>query len=183
MKNFAEKRNADVASFLLTLAGGRLNYTALLKLLHIADHKSLLKYHSLITESAHSSLPNGPLASDIYDMIKEESVSQQIWDKYFKTSQFDIIQIAPSDGDYLSITDKEILTEVFKEFGDWHYSKLIDYTHENCPEWDEPEPGGKQSTPIKLDSLLRGARLAEEEAKEVEVEIMSHRAMQKALQA
>ncbi len=70
------------------------------------------------------------------------------------------------DLDELSQADMEILEDVWREFGKMDQWELSNYTHEHCPEWEDPSGS---SLPIQerknFESLgwKRGeARLAEE---------------------
>jgi len=72
----------------------------------------------------------------------------------------------------LSESDLEVLGETWAQFGHWNRWDLVDYTHSQCPEWQDPQGS---SNPISYHALFTAlgyqpeqvaalvARLAEQE--------------------
>ena len=67
---FDEQKATDAASYLLSLNGGTLPCSVLLRRLYIADRISLSEYHSSITTDSYSSTKSGPVCDNIYACIR-----------------------------------------------------------------------------------------------------------------
>ena len=67
---FDEQKATDAASYLLSLNGGTLPCSELLRRLYIADRISLSEYHSSITTDSYSSTAFGPVCNNIYACIR-----------------------------------------------------------------------------------------------------------------
>ena len=65
------KKVIQVAGHLLQKYSGRLNYTKLIKLLYLADREALSKWDVPITGDRYTALHNGPIVSEIYNLIVE----------------------------------------------------------------------------------------------------------------
>ena len=66
---FDEQKAIDATSYLLSLNGGTLPCSKLLRRLYIADRISLSEYHSSITTDSYSSTASGPICDNIYACI------------------------------------------------------------------------------------------------------------------
>ena len=146
----------DTVNYLLSLNNGRLNYTKLIKLLYIADRELLTEYGFAITGDSYYSLPNGPILSTLYDLVKKEAPSskQVEWDNYFYKDGYDLL------GDKLNrpiqeLTELEMekIREVDKRYKELSYSQLIKKLHNPsfCPEWTDP---GISNIPISYADIL-----------------------------
>src|SRR6056297_605849 len=160
----------DTVNYLLFLNGGKLNYTKLINLLYIADRELLNEFGFTITRDKYYSLHNGPILSNLYDLVKKDAPdSQQAdWDSYFYNEGYEIC------GDKLnrpvqelSDIEMEKLEEVYRKYKNYSYGQMIDLVHdpEFCPEWEDP---GTSSTPITLqDILVKYGKKDAETAKEI----------------
>ncbi len=90
---FDEQKAAEAASCLLSVNGGCLPYMKLIKLLYIADRRSLTMYHSSITTDSYFSMKFGPVPTSILDCIKhaDEYPSDSPWNSSIKTLGYNVI--------------------------------------------------------------------------------------------
>jgi uncharacterized phage-associated protein len=142
---FEERRAVQAAAILLRIEGGRENYTKLLKLLYLADRRSLLETGRPITGSSFVNMANGPVLSEVYECIKCEPGSG-LWDCHVRTDGYDVELLADAGDDQLSDYDVQILTELAEKYRDVSYTKLITVAHQ-LPEWRHPEPAKVASLP------------------------------------
>ncbi len=60
----------------------------------------------------------------------------------------------------LSDSDLEVLGETWEQFGHIQKFDLVKYTHDNCPEWEDPQGS---STPITYKKLFTALGYPEEQ--------------------
>lgn len=155
--HFDPKRAAQATSVLLKCSDCRRhNYTALIKMLYIADRESIRETGSPVTGDRPFALDNGPILSNILNLIKEDSIYDElhraIWSKYFRTIGFDIELISDPGDSELSDYEVALLERIHRENGQKHYWTLVNETHE-LPEWSETHRQGT-STEIHLLTIL-----------------------------
>jgi Protein of unknown function (DUF4065) len=154
---FDELRATQAAALLLKLSGNRDNCTRVIKLLYIADRKSLAEAGAPISGGKFCNMTNGPLASEVYSCVKGDLTSiGGTWKQYIRRDgQYDIELIPGSDpGDSeLSDYDVETLTAIATEHRGKDYGKLIDLVHE-FSEWVDP---GTSSAPLPACTILKAA--------------------------
>jgi uncharacterized phage-associated protein len=153
---FSEERVTHMAAYLLKKEGGRMSYLKLLKLLYLAERKAMAKWGESISGDHFVSMPHGPVLSQTYDLIQGTSEALSPWqkmiqdkDNYEVSLRHDIVI---DDLDELSPSEIKILEETFDEFGHMGRFQIRDYTHDNCPEWEDPKGS---SYPIKPENIFR----------------------------
>ena len=111
---FDEQKATDAASYLLSLNGGILSCSELLRRLYIADRISLSEYHSSVTTDSYSSTISGPMCSNIHDCVRNYSSlpSSSPLRKaiYIESDKAILIDIDPTY-DMLSDEEKDILEQ------------------------------------------------------------------------
>lgn len=162
---FEPLRATQASAVLIRLAGGRLNYTKLLKLLYLADRQSLVETGSPITGDTVVNMDNGPVLSAVYDCIKERPRSFSVWQEYFRKAGYDVELTAdPGDGE-LSDYDVDVLNQQYQKHQAADYSEMIDFVHD-LPEWEDPSPN--KSAPLSYEEILRAADVPQETIREYE---------------
>jgi uncharacterized phage-associated protein len=148
---FKEEKAAEAAGHLLRLAGGRMKYLKLIKLLYLADRRCLIETGFTITGDRMVSMDHGPVLSEIYDRVKHDGgegpwhqteARQGYWARALK---------APPDEGALSDYEIDVLEAVYREFGGWGQWHLVDWMHEHLPEWQDP---AGSSAPIDPTTIL-----------------------------
>ncbi len=125
----------------------------LLKLLYIADRKSLKETGAPITGDRVVAMRNGPVLSETYDLIKGEHIRTPAWSEHFENLDYVVhLRKEPSTG-RLSRYEIETLNDVahrLEHEDDW---AVADQTHD-FPEWQKNE-AGDTSKPIPHEDILR----------------------------
>ena len=171
----------QVVGFLLKQNKGQINYTKLIKLLYIADRKSLEEWDITITGDAYCSMPNGPVLSSIYDLIKDKHFNvelQKKWNKFFKTKNHSLVlKREVFDEGKLNDSEIEILKKVDREFKDSSFGDLIDFTHNKkvFPEVKSEEAEAKNtSIPLRVEDILEVIGRSREEIDKIRDEVETH---------
>ncbi|PUE24616.1 hypothetical protein B9Z39_12855 [Limnohabitans sp. JirII-29] len=145
---FDERRAAQAAAFLLHKAGGGLPLIKLVKLMYLAERLSLQRYGEPLTGDQLVSMQHGPVLSQTYSCINGATQSLEGgWETWVadraghNVGLRDPSMIRSPELDLLSLSDSdlEVLSETWTEFGHWNRWDLVQYTHEHCPEWKDPD--------------------------------------------
>ncbi|WP_282167106.1 Panacea domain-containing protein [Shewanella japonica] len=153
---FSEERVTQMAAYFLIESGRRIAYIKLLKLLYLAERKALAKWGSSMSGDRFVSMPHGPVLSQTYDLIRGHQSEPSYWQTCIKDEENYEVSleqtITVDDLDELSRSELRILGEVFAEFGHMSRFEIVNYTHDHCEEWADPNGS---SFPIKPESILR----------------------------
>lgn len=183
---FSPTRIAQMAAFFAAREPqSTINIMKLIKLLYLADRESLRLYGEPITFDNMFSLDEGPILSRSLNMINGELsiASAEAWDKWMSDRDQDHnVRVRRNFGrddlDYVSDADFDVLQNVWSQFGHMNQWQLSDYTHEHCPEWQNPH-GSR--LPIDEAELLTYLGRTKEDAAEIKKRIESSRNLDRIL--
>jgi hypothetical protein len=181
---FDEIATVQAAAYLLKKAGGRMNYTVLLKLLYLADRKRMAEIDSPITGATYYSLPYGPVLSEVLNAIKGKR--GLFWQEHIGRVGERDVELKPDHDPgrgRLSRGDMRILDEVFALGGHWDHSTAIRYCHDHVPEWRNPEHQNRKRLPLPPEEMLRALGRTPEEIKEIAREVEQYNAEVKFIEA
>ena len=149
---FDEEKATQAAAYLIRLKGGRIDYTALLKLLYLADRRALAETGYPITGDRMVALPHGPVLSGVYDLIgQNDPTGASVWHGWIvKRGTYEVALSGDPPADRLSRYDTETLDAVYAEFGAMDWRALREFTH-GLPEWEDPHGS---SRPIRPERIL-----------------------------
>jgi uncharacterized phage-associated protein len=153
---FCEERVAQMAAFLLQQSGGRMAYLKLMKLLYLADREAMSRFGESISGDRMVSMQHGPVLSQTLDLIRSGSRQDEGWENWIASeANYEIstkhLGAGRDDFDLLTDVELEILTRTWRDFGHLSKWQLVDYTHENCAEWQNPQGS---AFPIKEEDLF-----------------------------
>jgi len=155
---FSEERVTQMAGYLLTKRGGRMAYIKLLKLLYLAERQAMGRWGESICGDKFVSMPNGPVLSQTYDLIKEHDFhdGESYWKSWIQDEDnYEVSLINPptsEDFDELSLAERDLLDAIFNKFGQMSRFEIVRYTHDHCPEWEDPNGS---SYPIEAETIFR----------------------------
>ena len=149
------KKTIEVVGVLLRLARGRMGYLRLLKLVYIADRDHLRAWRHPIVGTRLVAMRNGPLHSEVYNLVKGEHIAEPLWSEYFRRDGYEIELLKDPGVSELSGAEVRTITETFDHYralGEWD---LVEVTHD-FPEWIEnyPDPAEDTSHTIPFGDLL-----------------------------
>jgi len=74
---FHEKKATQAAARMLQLAGGTINYMALIKYLYLVDRGALLRWGRLVTYDDFYEMKLGPVLSTVLNLITEMHLPEE----------------------------------------------------------------------------------------------------------
>ncbi len=162
---YREDKATQLAAYIINKAGGRLNYTTLLKIMYGTDRARIISRGMPVLFDTWYSMKNGPVLSATYDLIRSTKTDVSYWKSHIKTQDYDALVIKnPGDG---ALSDGEIRAadEMFEAFSDaLTYPACVTRAHTLFPEWTDP---GTSSLPIRIEDILRANVTYSEEAIEL----------------
>ncbi len=137
------------------------NYTAVIKMLYLADRESHAETDAPITGDRPIALERGPILSCTLDLMKEklpeDEEQQALWSKYIRKDGYAIkLVLDPGDSE-LSDFEVQKLEQIFQEHGNKTFWQLIYETH-SLPEWQETFSRAENSQ-IHLRTLLKALNM------------------------
>ena len=166
---FDTRKTAQAAASLLALANGTMSYMVLVKLLYLADRRSLIETGAPITGDRMVAMPHGPVLSQTLDQINMgKSVDPEepgVWYEYVtEPAGYNVSATkAEVETDELSRYELKILSDTFEQFGNMTKWALRDFTH-TLPEWSDPHGS---SHPIEPETILRASGKSDTEVEQL----------------
>lgn len=155
MFGYQERKAGQVAAFFGLKSGGHINVLKLAKLLYLAERESMKRFDAPMFYDRLVSMDHGPVTSISLNQINGLT-SGVDWDCFVAGRQGNDVLVAANIGfadlDMLSKADLHVLNDLWDSFGDFHQYKLRDWTHDNCPEWENPHGS---SEPIPHDRVYK----------------------------
>ncbi len=146
---FNVRKAAQVAAFFALQERGEINILKLIKLIYMADRKFMELYDTPILNDQLVSMPHGPVNSITYDFASGSEEAPE-WNEFLVGRARYMVglarDLAESDLDELSRAELRVLETTWAELGHMDRFEIRDYTHNNCPEWENPN-GSSTSIP------------------------------------
>jgi uncharacterized phage-associated protein len=164
------------AAKFLKLAGGPVQYLALVKLLYRLDREALSRWGTPVTTDKYVSMKLGPVTSHIYNLIKSSGVSTQptFWSSHIERDGYVVKLISDPLDSELSDAEDHLIREIFETDGYKDGFKLVEECHRDFPEWADP---GTSSLPITIDEILSVLGKSEEEVGQSHSAIVAQRSL------
>lgn len=146
---FNEKTTTQLAAYFLKKRNGQMSYMKLIKLLYLADRKCIEKKGSSLTKDTYFSMKNGPVLSNVFDLIHSDPYPNRIsyWENFISdpTPQREVFLKEEPEYTALSANAREIADEVFEEYGNLNRWQICDFSH-TLPEYVPLEEGREKIT-------------------------------------
>ena len=165
-------KQIQAAALLARLEGGRIDRLRLLKLLYMADRESIAERGVPIVGGRVAALDNGPLHSEIYDLIKGAHEAAATWGHYFANDGHMVVLSQDPDRMELSPYDVETLTVVSESRRGMDTWAVADET-QGYREWKESHVPGSSRT-IPVERIMKAVGLSESDIREILDEAESH---------
>ncbi|TNE38975.1 MAG: DUF4065 domain-containing protein [Alphaproteobacteria bacterium] len=170
---FNPRKSAQVAAFFVRKDQGEIPVLKLVKLIYLADREHLGKFGHPVISDRLVSMPHGPVNSMTLNFINGLQSSPS-WDEFICDRDGYSIgvqrEFSDEDLDELSTAEIDTLKVVWDRFGSFNKWQLVDWTHENCPEWEDPQGSARD---IPHERVLK--HLGVENARSLAKEIRSDR--------
>lgn len=160
---FSVQKTIQAVGVLLRQARGRMEYLRLLKLLYIADREHLRDFQRPIVGTRLVAMKNGPLHSEVYDLVKGEHLAEQLWSEYVRREGHEVELLKDPGVSELSAAEVRTLTTIsdrYQAVSEWD---LVEITHD-FPEWIENYPDDSENTShiIPFEGLLNAIGLQQD---------------------
>lgn len=160
--HFDTLKAVQATAILLKKASGQShNYTAVIKMLYMADRESLAETESPITGDTPIALERGPILSCTLDLMKEllpeDEEQQALWSKYIRKNGYTIEMVLDPGDSELSDFEVQKLEQIFQDHGKKPFWQLCDETH-SFQEWQETFSRAENSQ-IHLKTLLKALNM------------------------
>lgn len=157
----------------------------LLKLLYLANRKSLKETGDPIVDDDAYAMKFGPVLSETYNLIRRENrnlTRQAEWDRHFQKVDGILLKMIDDPGtDHLSDYDVKTLTSIAQQFRDAEDEDLSELTH-TFEEWLKHWDNTKKRELIPELDLLEGVGYSQEAANDLLKEARLYAAEQEALE-
>ncbi len=174
MSAFDVRKAAHVAAFFTKREGGSINVLKLVKLIYLADRKYMERYDTTILNDRFVSMNYGPVNSTTLNYINGCQEDHDNWECMISDRAGHEVGLSCpdiSEDDLTALSDAEIgvLSEIWLQFGHMDRFEIAEWTHDNCPEWEDPE---WSSTPIPFARIFGalGKTNGRELAQQIEAE-------------
>src|SRR3989442_6949338 len=137
--HFNLTKATETACLFLERAGGRMNVMKLVKLIYLLDRLSLERRGIPVVGGDYLSMRNGPVTSEILDLINEGRLYQEPdsrWEKCVSGREnHEVALRTMPDREQVSQSELRLLDEIWAAHGAKNQWQLVDWCHDNCKEW------------------------------------------------
>ncbi len=149
--------NKSIAATALVLQenGGSAEILFLVQVLYDANRSSLLEFGRSITGDKFSSMENGPIVCQTYDLLKGcknvGAPARGEWAKFFSPREGNTVRILPNSNPeirYLSKREMRLLEASYRRVKSIK-GKIGDWAHRVFPEWEQVSPGTSKPLPAE----------------------------------
>lgn len=155
-----ERACQAVACLLRPLPGQRMNYMRLLKLLYLAERKSLAESGAPMAGGSVVAMERGPVLEDVFSLIRQKHACTPEWSQYFRLDHYELVMLKDPGNRRLTPIIVDILNAVASMHEEHDEFDMVDITH-HLPEWKKNDPG-KSSRPIPLRDILEAVGRGDE---------------------
>jgi uncharacterized phage-associated protein len=142
---FNAKKAAQVAAYFANRQGETIPVLKLVKLIYLADRQNMEDFGFPILNDRLVSMPHGPVNSITLNYVNGDVEDLAEWEHYITPRAAYSVGAAQNfnreELDELSDSDFGTLEKVWGKFGGYTKWQLRDWTHNNCPEWEDPQGG------------------------------------------
>lgn len=169
---FNVRKIVQVSSLIMSKCpGGQIEHVKLMKLLYMVDRLAIKQLGFPLSDDKYYSMAKGPILSHTLNLIngKYEETGQAEWSATIgKLSPGFVLRLEkPIDElsfEELSDAEIQLVETICDEFGSTDVWELVEWTHNNFPEWEDP---GSSRSPISIEALVGNLGLGAEESKEL----------------
>lgn len=161
---FDEIKATQAACQFMLLEGRTMNIMKLVKLVYALDRLSIQRRGIPVVGGAYFSLPNGPITSELLDLINSGKLSaRSIWESLISDRIDHEVGLRTQNeppADELAPSEIQLIKEIYEEHGNKDQWELRDWSHKHCEEWG-PLDSGRDLIP--LDKMGRALGFSDEE--------------------
>lgn len=146
------KKATDAVARIIRQSGHGVDYLRIVKLIYLADRKSLSKRGIPIVGGHCFSMRKGPVNGDVMNFVNQRNAPG--WKKVISPRKGNTLSvISEPDYDSLSESELQMLDEVVGEHSAKTTEELVEWCHENCEEYEKV--GVTERKPISVEAILQ----------------------------
>lgn len=156
---YNHRKAAQVVALLVREQGSDIaDYIKTIKLVYLSDRQFLDEYEEMILNDEFANLPHGPVNEETFAQMKRVAVEDQNpdWAEYILPRKGNSVRLAKSvsdkDLDELSRAEIRVIKSVVERFKGYKPFELVDWVHNNCSEWIDPNGS---SRPLAFFKILK----------------------------
>lgn len=153
---FNVRKAAQVVAFFAREEGGAIHVLKVVKLVYLADRQNMAEYDFPICGDKLVSMDHGPVDSMTLNYVNGMVQTKDGWDDFVTDRANYKVGVARAlsdeDLDELSPAELKSMRTVWDKFGQMDRWTLRDWTHDNCPEWEDPHGS---SNPIPYERVFK----------------------------
>ena len=164
---FDEVKATQTAGAFLRLAGGSMQYLALIKMMYMLDREAINRWGMPVTTDRYVSMRLGPVTSQSYDLVKVqgEPLHPSFWSAHIRREGYNAKLSADPNDSELSLNEEALIKEIYEKCQNRDGFILAEETHTQFAEWTDP---GSSSTPIDIEDILSALGKSETEVAHTE---------------
>jgi hypothetical protein len=150
---FDQQKATEVATQFLKLEKGSINVMKLVKLIYLLDRESIRQRGIPVIGGAYLSMKNGPVTSEILDLINSGSLwnCETNWERFISDRQGHIVELSKDPGtEHLSEFELALIGELFAKHQKHDQWAMRDWCHVHCGEWLPLQEGREHISLAKL---------------------------------
>ena len=144
------RKAAQITAFFANKEGESIPVLKIAKLIYVADREHMRSYGHPLLDDCLVSMPHGPVNSITLNYIDGCAPDDAGWNEFVGArngySVGAVAQFSRDALDELSDAEIDTLQTVWNLLGGLNKWEIRDWTHKNCPEWEDPQ-GSAQPIP------------------------------------
>jgi len=152
-RHFDVQKAIQAAGELLRFERNRMSYIRLLKLLYIADRDAIRESGMPILGSRAVAMDNGPLHSDVYNLVRGIHENTATWAQFFSTIGYQVETTRQPDNGLLSQYEINKLREISEKYAPFTDIDICKVMTHSFDEWSK-NYNEKSSKPIPIEDII-----------------------------
>ena len=84
-------------------------------------------------------MPQGPVLSEVYNLVKEERLGRVWAERIQSHGRRDVILVDDHQPGAVSEAELEVLDAIYDEWGHRNVSEILRHAHDDLAEWERPK--------------------------------------------
>jgi uncharacterized phage-associated protein len=158
------KKATQAVARLIEKSGGPIDYLRVSKLIYLADRASIIKRGVPIVGGQYFSMRQGPVISEVMNFVNRQNAPG--WKSTISARYgHELRLLCPPSSGALSESELAILDCVVAEHSKRTTEELVQWCHENCPEYERVT--GSSRRPIAVESILKAVGKTQRQIKKL----------------
>ncbi|WP_432284132.1 Panacea domain-containing protein [Aminobacter sp. BA135] len=141
---YNSRKAAQIAAFFAMREGGNIPALKVVKLIYLAERSFMDAYEASMLNDQLVSMEHGPVNSITLNRINGSGDDGREWAEFVTDREFHRISVAnkvmtEEALDELSRAELKVLGSTWDKFGHMDQWEIRNYTHDHCPEWEDPD--------------------------------------------